>query len=234
MLANPPYSIKQWNRAAWSSDPYGRNIYGVPPQGRADYAFFQHIIASLKPDSGCCAMLFPHGVLFRAEEQHMRAALYSTMWSSASWGWGQTCSTTRRWRRAWWSAACASPERQGRILFVNAVNDVTRERAQSFLEEAHIQKILRAYQDFRDVEHFARVVPLEEIHANQENLNIAYYVRPMSGGNGNGNGSTPTDAAPSLAEVIAEWEQSSRALRASMDDLFTTLDGRDVTNETKR
>jgi type I restriction enzyme M protein len=232
VLANPPYSIKQWNRAAWASDPYGRNIYGVPPQGRADYAFFQHIIASLKPDSGRCAILFPHGVLFRAEEQHMRAALIEHDVVECILGLGpnlfynspmEACVVVCR--------MCKPPERRGRILFINAVNDVTRERAQSFLEEAHIQKILRSYQDFCDVEHFARVVPLEEIHANQDNLNIAYYVRPASGGNGNG--STPTAAAPSLAEVIAEWEQSSRALRASMDDLFATLDGRDVTIETK-
>jgi type I restriction enzyme M protein len=75
VLANPPYSIKQWDRGAFASDPYGRNLYGTPPQGRADYAFFQHIIASLKPGSGRCAILFPHGVLFRDEEQHMREKL---------------------------------------------------------------------------------------------------------------------------------------------------------------
>ena len=75
VLANPPYSIKQWNRSSWEADPYGRNIYGVPPQGRADYAFFQHIIASMNPKSGRCAILFPHGVLFRDEEQKMRTKL---------------------------------------------------------------------------------------------------------------------------------------------------------------
>lgn len=74
-MANPPYSIKQWDRSAWSSDRYGRNFLGTPPQGRADYAFFGHILASLKPKSGRCAILFPHGVLFRDEEQAMRAKL---------------------------------------------------------------------------------------------------------------------------------------------------------------
>lgn len=49
LLANPPYSIKQWDRNAFSSDPWGRNLYGTPPQGRADYAFWQHILCSLKP-----------------------------------------------------------------------------------------------------------------------------------------------------------------------------------------
>ena len=75
VLANPPYSIKQWDRSAWANDPYGRSKFGVPPQGRADYAFFQHILASLRPKTGRCAILFPHGVLFRDEEQIMRAKI---------------------------------------------------------------------------------------------------------------------------------------------------------------
>src|SRR3972149_2019614 len=67
VLANPPYSIKQWDREAFSSDPWGRNLYGTPPQGRADYAFWQHILLSMTPKAGRCAILFPHGVLFRRE-----------------------------------------------------------------------------------------------------------------------------------------------------------------------
>src|SRR6476620_5361516 len=72
VLANPPYSIKQWDRDAFASDPWGRNLYGTPPQGRADYAFWQHILASLESPKGRCAILFPHGVLFRQEEVEMR------------------------------------------------------------------------------------------------------------------------------------------------------------------
>ena len=75
VVANPPYSIKAWNRDAWRSDPWGRNVLGTPPQGRADYAFFQHILKSLDPQTGRCAILFPHGVLFRKEEATMRRAL---------------------------------------------------------------------------------------------------------------------------------------------------------------
>ena len=75
VLANPPYSIKKWNRDAWQSDPWGRNFLGTPPQGRADYAFFQHILKSLDPKTGRCAILFPHGVLFRNEEAEMRRKL---------------------------------------------------------------------------------------------------------------------------------------------------------------
>ena len=75
ILANPPYSIKQWDRAAFENDKYGRNFLGTPPQGRADYAFFQHILKSLDETTGRCAILFPHGVLFRNEEKEMRKKL---------------------------------------------------------------------------------------------------------------------------------------------------------------
>ena len=57
VLANPPYSIKKWNRDGWASDPWGRNFLGTPPQGRADYAFFQHILRSMDPKTGRCAVL---------------------------------------------------------------------------------------------------------------------------------------------------------------------------------
>lgn len=72
VLANPPYSIKSWDQAAFANDPYGRNIWGTPPQGCADYAFQQHIMKSLKPDTGRCVVLWPHGILFRDAEREMR------------------------------------------------------------------------------------------------------------------------------------------------------------------
>jgi type I restriction enzyme M protein len=72
ILANPPYSIKRWNREAWTNDPYGRNMYGTPPQGCADYAFEQHILKSLNNKHGRSIVLWPHGVLFRDTEQIFR------------------------------------------------------------------------------------------------------------------------------------------------------------------
>jgi len=221
VLANPPYSIKQWNRAAWESDPYGRNLYGVPPQGRADYAFFQHIIASLKTKTGRCAILFPHGVLFRDEEQTMRAKLVEHDIVECVLGLGpnlfyssprEACVVVCRMNKP--------KERRKKILFINAVNEVTRERAQSFLEEDHIGKILKTYREFKNVKGFARVATLDEIRANGANLSIPLYVRPKANG---GNGATKSKANKPLSAVIAEWQASSQALRASMKGLFKTL-----------
>ena len=72
VLANPPYSISQWDRDAFATDKYGRNFLGVPTQRRADFAFIQHILKSLDVENGRCAILLPHGILNRYEEASMR------------------------------------------------------------------------------------------------------------------------------------------------------------------
>src|SRR5256886_12807053 len=105
VLANPPYSIKQWDRDAFASDPWGRNLYGTPPQGRADYAFWQHILQSLAPKTGRCAILFPHGVLFRQEEADMRRKLIAADVIECVLGLGPNLFYIHRWKPVSSSAA---------------------------------------------------------------------------------------------------------------------------------
>jgi type I restriction enzyme M protein len=136
VLANPPYSIKQWNREAFAADPWGRNVFGVPPQGRADYAFQQHILQSLKPKSGRCAVLWPHGVLFRQEEADMRRKLIEADLIECVLGLGPNLFYNSPMEACVLVCRTQKPKnRRGKILFINAVNEVTRERAQSFLTD---------------------------------------------------------------------------------------------------
>lgn len=178
VLANPPYSIKQWDRGAFENDKFGRNFLGTPPQGRADYAFFQHILKSLKPDTGRCAILFPHGVLFRKEERDMREKLVRSDLVDCVIGLGpnlffnapmEACIVICRTNK--------EEKKKGHILFINAVKEVTRKNAQSYLEDEHIQHITSAYQNYSDEENYARVVVLPEIEAHDFSLNIPLYVR---------------------------------------------------------
>ena len=221
VLANPPYSIKQWDRDAWSADPWGRNLYGTPPQGRADYAFWQHIIKSMKAKSGRCAILFPHGVLFRNEESAMREKLVAHDVVECVLGLGpnlfynspmEACVVICRTNK--------HRERRNKVLFINAVNEVTRERAQSFLTDDHIQRIVAVYQSFSAEEGFSRVVGSDEIREKSSSLSIPLYVRSD---NGNGNGKVTAEAV-SIKQAIANWQESSMALRESMDGLFEVLD----------
>ncbi|MGD0005287.1 MAG: class I SAM-dependent DNA methyltransferase [Anaerolineaceae bacterium] len=217
VLANPPYSIKQWSRTAWESDRFGRNFLGVPPQGRADYAFFQHILKSLKPGSGRCAILFPHGVLFRDEERGMRKKLIEQDLVECVIGLGPNLFYNAPMEACIVVCRTHKPlERRGKVLLINAVNEVTRERAQSYLEKEHIQKIIDVYRAFSDAEGFSQVVSQQEILANEANLNIALYVHSR---NINANHA-------SLENVIEEWRSSSQTLRQVMDELLSKLDSR--------
>lgn len=204
VLANPPYSIKQWDREAFTSDPWGRNIYGTPPQGRADYAFWQHILCSLKPKTGRCAILFPHGILFRQEEAEMRQKLIDADVVECVLGLGPNLFYNSPMEACVVICRSTKPkEREGRILFINAVNEVVRERAQSFLTNQHIARIVKAYRDFRDIPGFAHVATFEEIRTRDANLSIPLYVEPVatSGSFAPGNGG-------SLREAVTAWVKS--------------------------
>jgi type I restriction enzyme M protein len=111
-----------------------------------------------------------------------------------------------------------SRKRKGKIQFINAVNEVTRERAQSFLTDAHIARIVSAYESDDDLPDFSRLVPIEEIRSQQHNLSIPLYVRTEST-TANGN----DQPQRSLKESKGAWQASSRQLQQSMDDLFSTL-----------
>jgi type I restriction enzyme M protein len=221
ILANPPYSIKQWNREAWSSDKWGRNSLGTPPQGRADYAFQQHILTSLTA-KGRCAVLWPHGVLFRNEEQAMRAKMVEQDWVEAVIGLGpnlfynspmESCIVICNRGKA--------AARKGKVIFIDALNEVTRERAQSFLTPAHQQRILTAFKAFADEAGFAKVATLAEMGANACNLSIPLYVKRVTApAETDGNGGAIT-----LRAAWDQWQTEGHEFWQQMDALVETLDG---------
>jgi type I restriction enzyme M protein len=218
VLANPPYSIKQWNREAFAADPWGRNLFGVPPQGRADYAFLQHILQSLKPKTGRCAVLWPHGVLFRQEEADMRRKLIETDLIECVLGLGPNLFYNSPMEACVVVCRTQKPKaRRGKILLINAVNEVTRERAQSFLTDEHLRRVVRAYQNFNDERGFSRVVPIEQIRAKEGNLSIPLYVDSEAQVQREETNQTSTTALPA---ALAAWLSSSTALRTSLQQLL--------------
>ena len=218
VLANPPYSIKEWNRDAFSKDKYGRNFLGTPPQGRADYAFFQHILMSMDDKTGRCAILFPHGVLFRNEEKEMREKLVRSDLLECVIGLGpnlfynapmEACIVICRTKKA--------DDRKGHVLFINAVNEVTRKNAESNLEPQHIEKIAKAYADFTNVEGFAAKVSIRDIEKNNFLLTLPLYAKDPSSG--------PDRDSRTMQEVFEEWSSVSGEMESLYDDLNELLGG---------
>jgi len=219
VLANPPYSIKKWHREAWQSDPWGRNFLGTPPQGRADYAFFQHILKSLDSKTGRCAILFPHGVLFRNEETEMRRKLVESDLLECVLGLGpnlfynspmEACVVICRTRKP--------AARKGKVLFIDAVHEVARERALSFLKPEHQKRIVKAYQAFAGESGFATVALIGEILSKDGNLSIPRYVRPIRIGASNG-------GDQDLMTTWAGVDAGGREFWLQLDALVDLLDG---------
>lgn len=214
VLANPPYSIKTWDREAFMNDKWGRNFLGTPPQGRADYAFFQHILASMDEKNGRCAILFPHGVLFREEEQEMRKVLVKKDLIECVIGIGKNlfynspmeaciiiCNTHK------------SQERQSKILFINAKDDVTRKNGESYLEEKHIEKVSSAYHHYSIIDGFSAVIDNAVVLAKDAKLSIAQYVKPIS-----------SDDISSVEDCVVAWKEASGSLNKEIENLLNCIE----------
>ena len=219
VLANPPYSIKTWNRDGWRNDPWGRNVLGTPPQGRADYAFFQHILKSLDPKTGRCAILFPHGVLFRQEEAAMRRGLIERDLVECVLGLGpnlfynspmEACVVVCRTRKP--------PERRSRVLFIDAVHHIARDRAQSFLTREHQKRILTAYQAFSEEPGFAAMASSNDVLANDGNLSIPRYVQRIPNADGDNH------TGGNLREAWTDFDADSSAFWRDIYDAVAMVE----------
>ena len=217
VLANPPYSIKQWDREAFMHDKWGRNFLGTPPQGRADYAFFQHILASMNDKTGRCAILFPHGVLFRKEEEVLRRKLVESDLIECIIGLGanlfynspmEACMIICRKNKA--------QEAKGRITFINAVNEVVRKNAESYLEEKHIAKICKAYSTQDNIDNFSRTVSNELVLENSANLNISLYVSAVT---------ATKISVLSVDDSIKQWQIRNKQMYNEFDNLLSLIHG---------
>ena len=228
VVANPPYSIKQWNRDAWTNDPWGRNFLGTPPQGRADYAFFQHILRSLDAKTGRCAILFPHGVLFRREEAEMRRRLLEADLVDCVVGLGANLFYNSAMESCVVFCRTTKPaERRGKVLLIDAVNEVSKDKTVSQLRPKHQAHIAEAYRAFRDEGGFASVATLAQIASNGHSLSIPLYVKRTAPA-----AATPGEGEPTtLREAWNAWEAAERGFWREMAEVVTMLDGFDGNGE---
>jgi type I restriction enzyme M protein len=206
VIANPPFSLKEWGEENWVNDPFGRNIAGVPPAGNGDMAWVQHMIKSMKPMTGRMAVVLPHGALFRkGAEGRIRKALLEMDLLEAVIGLGANVFYGTS------LAACIlifrsekAKARRKQVLFIDGSDQIRLGRAQNFLEKEHVERIFNWYSAFKDVENSVKVASMEMIKENDYNLNIPLYVEKVI-----------EDNLPSVEEALAElkkaWNKSLEA-----------------------
>ena len=182
VIANPPFSLEKWGDEVWASDPYGRNFAGLPPGKSGDYAWVQHMIKSMSPGTSRMAVVLPHSALFRmGKEGAIRQKILQMDLLEAVIGLGPNlfygtglaaCILVFRQRK--------KRDRKNKVLILDASKEFKTGRAQNELLPEHVARIHGCYRDYKDVAGVARVVTLEEIAANDHNLNIPRYVEPKT------------------------------------------------------
>ena len=179
VVANPPFSTKSWLKGAKEEDQYHRwsSSIGVPPEKNGDYAFLLHIVRSIK-QTGCGACILPHGVLFRgnaeaqirkylvAEKRYIKGII--GLPANLFFGTGiPACIIILEKSEA--------SNRKG-VFMIDAKSGFMKDGAKNRLREQDIRRIVDVWQKQRDMPHFARFVPQEEIERNDYNLNIPRYI----------------------------------------------------------
>ena len=218
IMANPPYSVKKWSQQKWMNDPFGRNIWGTPPQGCADYAFQQHIMKSLNPETGRSVVLWPHGVLFRDAESDIRKKMIEEDYVDAVIGLGKNLFYNSSMESCLLVCRMKKPEeRKGKIIFIDAKDELRIERSNAWLEPQHIKKISEAYWRYKDTEDFAKVIGTEEILENNGNLNISLYFKQQS-----------SNYEYKIDEIISKLKSHQEEVNISFNSLINQLESLDI------
>ena len=176
----------------------------------------QHIIASMTPKTGRCSILLPHGILFRKEERVMRENLVKMDTLEAVIALGHNLFYNSAMISCILVCRVNKPvERKGKVIFIDAENEVSRKNAFSYLDESQIQKILNAYNGFVDIDGFAKVVTNEEIIQANSVLSISYYVEGID------------DEDFDIDDSLQNWKKSSNAFNNEFESLFDLITGKE-------
>ena len=216
VIANPPFSLEKWGAAQWEKDPYGRNIAGVPSDSNADLAWVQHMVKSMEYPSGRVAVVLPHGALFRkGKEGKIREQLLKMDILEAVIGLGANIFYGAS------ISACVlifrslkKKDKKNKVLFIDASDQVREGRAQNFLEKEHIDRIYGWYRGYEDAQDHVKLASLDDIEANDFNLNISLYVEKKI-----------EDNLPSVKEALKDLKTAFNEAVKAEDKMKEQLKG---------
>jgi len=208
--------LKGWGADKWPTDPHKRAIGGVPPKNNGDYAWVQHMLASMKSDSGRVGVVMPHGVLFRVgAEGKIRQHLLESDLLDAVIGLGPNLfyGTT--------IPACLlifraekDKKRQKHVLFIDGAKRFTKGKNQNELTASDVDDLFAVYETAATTEKpdiAARLVPISEIKENDWDLNIGRYLKTAA--------AETVDVSEALAALTEAREKLAIAEKAMLERL---------------
>ena len=178
VLANPPFGLDKWGAAQFEKDPFGRNIWGCPNDSSADFAWVQHMVKSMNPKTGRCAVVLPQGVLFykgveaSIREKLIRSDKIEAVISLASgvfYGAGvSACILFLNNKK--------EHAHIGRVCLIDGSTIFTPARAQNYISTENAKTIFDLYKGYTDVIDFCKVVTIADIEAGGFVLNVNQYI----------------------------------------------------------
>jgi type I restriction enzyme M protein len=178
VIANPPFGLSGWGADAFETDQYGRNIWGCPSDSNADFAWIQHMVASMDPIHGKCVVIMPQGVLFHGgKEGEIRKKLIEsdkveaviTFVGGLFFGAGVSA-----------CVLCLNNDKpaahRGKVLLVDGSTIYTAKRAQNIMSDEDVEKAFKLYQDYTDVVGYSKVVTLADLEKNGYTLAVNSYI----------------------------------------------------------
>ncbi len=184
VVANPPFSLKNWTDGL-SIDPKSKQVIndrfnrfedGTPPEKNGDFAFLLHIIKSLK-NTGKGAVILPHGVLFRGNAEGvirknllLKGYIKGVIGLAPNLFYGTSI------------PACVmvldkenARTRKG-VFVIDASKDFKKDGNKNRLRDQDVQKMIDTFNALKEIPYYSKMVSLEEISANDYNLNIPRYI----------------------------------------------------------
>ncbi len=222
VVANPPFSLQDWGVENWAADP--RAIGGVPPAKNADMAWIQHMIASMKPDTGRVAVIMPHGVLFRgAAEGKIREHLITSDKLEAVIGLPKNLFYATSIPACILVFRATKPEeRREHVLFIDGEERFTKGKNQNEMTDEDVAVLLEAYVTGEDPDGEGgaqvRLVPNSEIKENKYDLGLGRYLKKVAA------------ETVDLPTAIVNYQLAREARLASEQELFTRLAAAGIAN----
>ena len=175
VAANPPFSLDQWGHDGADNDRFSRFRRGIPPKTKGDYAFISHMVETMKPTTGRMGVVVPHGVLFRGStEGVIRQKLIDENLLDTVIGLPEKLFYGTGIPAA--ILIFKKTKIDKKVLFIDASREYESGKNQNLLSAANIDKIVATYRARSTVDKYAYLATLEEIQANDYNLNIPRYV----------------------------------------------------------
>jgi len=178
VIANPPFSLKAWGAEQFSSDVYGRNVWGSPTDSNADFAWLQHMVQSMERGIGRLTVVLPQGVLFRSgKEGEIRKAMVESgkLEYVIALAGGIFYSTG--------VSACIlvlnnhkPTDHAGKVCFVDASNIYTAQRAKNIMTEQNIEEAYKLCADYVDVLEKVKIATIEDIRSKGYSLSVSGYI----------------------------------------------------------